>query len=1284
MRHSLMHSLRLCTLILLFAAAAILMLSAGPACAGTSEPATAAPPPPGICMGGMRLPPGDGDDIKITGLCKVGAGSYSYHNINIYGGGMLIFLDENIDLTAESILVERDGTLEAGTTKNPIGKNGKLVIHLYGENQGIHGKGIPCQYDVHCGVPGTIWGTNGSEKVNLPGGVFDYFYDYKPLDFDDGDPNAYFGYKVLGVGYGGSLLLYGQDGASYPEGGDLKPYDSGESWARLIESVDKDAQTLKLDRIVNWQHGDRIVVTTTDYIARHSEVVTVDSVDNEGDTSVVTLSDTINFPHNGKRYDLSDLPAGVGPEPDPNQPPDTPKSVETRAAVALLTRSIQIVSAGNAPDAPLDATGFFGGHTVFRQGFKQIDIHGVEFYQMGQGGKIMHYPVHFHMARKTPAGTTIADCSVDDSMTRWYVLHATQNVLLERNVGYLSIGHGYYLEDGTETDNKLYSNIGITVRAAVQNNMVNPRSVPGILAAKYPPYNYPQEAVPFHSDVDHPTVFWIMNGWNDFEYNMASGADTCGACYWLLPGYNSGMSRMEKWEYYAAEQRNLDLAGSTPLYKFVGNYCNTAMNSFNTIADTVKCSPIINENPDLKFKRLEPVTNDLAPDIGSPQADAYYPKVVGGGSRLATLCPDAACQVSRCAYQNEENCAVTVLDHYTTSYNWAETNFGAIWLRPQWYLFTNSAITDIQNGGLSFITGGGYTASDVIPGHWALAYHNVFVGNTQDPADDYYASNAGPFNPDTPLRCEKKTDGAVAGTYCLDRDLGLIMLLGSFGVNQRFFNIYDGPSYQDSNAYVHIVATDLKGCMPNPDGGTCEKTNWMYGPVLGVTQRRPQEGQSPCYLPNAAIGWKQPNGFYYPPAFHSTNLFFDDVPIRHFVIEPLFEEGTYKLNRDEAAERYCNWNDAIFSNFTDVDRQTELDDDDGSLTGQIRTISVNEDPFFNAPVEQIECASDVPEFTPPGTAKTSPYDYVTTVEYPACGLSCGPKVWNRTCTAPFCYGVPLYRLLVNPDESKNGKMPAIRMAGQDTAQRSTLTVNNASYYIDTTVSLEKQVKTPGITSVNVFQNNQTYYTFLLFAKPQIGDRSATKQQYEMYVGPGFDVDRDLSAVRVNPATEEPVFTPTSWPDGYWNKSYDASTGVLRVTMRMTMPSFAMDYEAAKSDDCQPKSFCKLDSDENCGCSLDEKNGIYAECQHACSRWAGNDIDCPENGCWGFSVKLTTGFRTGPKNGLPPAPKCYPKSENWNVKFMPAEESVAGACYDPTPPVGKFCDQQNWKLAQPQK
>ena len=124
-------------------------------------------------------------------------------------------------------------------------------------------------------------------------------------------------------------------------------------------------------------------------------------------------------------------------------------------------------------------------------------------------------------------------------MTRWYVLHSTLGVLLQRNVGWKSIGHGYYLEDGTETDNKFYSNIGIFARAPVQDDTaadprdnLNPRNVPGILA-----HNGRGQKDPVHrSDVVYPTVFWITNGWNEFVGNMAAGAGTCGVCLLVCAG----------------------------------------------------------------------------------------------------------------------------------------------------------------------------------------------------------------------------------------------------------------------------------------------------------------------------------------------------------------------------------------------------------------------------------------------------------------------------------------------------------------------------------------------------------------------------------------------------------------------------------------------------------------------------------------------------------------------------------------------------------------------------
>ena len=511
-----------------------------------------------LCESGYLDPDsGVGEDLAVTGECYVREGkTYRYGNVNIYNGGALIFDDphanQNIHFWAKSILVEAGSSLIAGTAELPIGDRcqaardrgepvycGRLItIHLYGKdlgafpfgtNPGMGGQGIPCKTDDTCGVPVDTWKSNGAGKVDLPGGVNDYFYAYTPLPYDDGgDPKGYFGYKVLGVSYGGTLQLIGRKGRTDDrrgEGRDPNPSYSGTSWVRLNKTLNPGDTTLYLDRKVNpdWEVGDQIVVTTTDYLPGHSEqleicgvkpatatdpvtVLTVKSPGNELTCEEGEDVDAVKYIHNGVLYDLSktahpgieslNLDIKTSPKLAPGGEPvvDPIPAAETRAAVALLTRSICIKSEGNGINEPfpdpsvLDEHGksyYFGGHTVIRQGVKRCQLQGVEFFQMGQGGRMGHYPVHFHSARKTPADTYVKDCSVHDSMTRWITLHATQGVTLARNVGYKSIGHGYYLEDGTETDNKLYSNIGIFARAAIDNPQ-NPRKVPGILAGGEP------------------------------------------------------------------------------------------------------------------------------------------------------------------------------------------------------------------------------------------------------------------------------------------------------------------------------------------------------------------------------------------------------------------------------------------------------------------------------------------------------------------------------------------------------------------------------------------------------------------------------------------------------------------------------------------------------------------------------------------------------------------------------------------------------------------------------
>ena len=413
--------------------------------------------------------------------------------------------------------------------------------------------------------------------------------------------------------------------------------------------------------------------------------------------------------------------------------------------------------------------------------------------------------------------------------------------------------------------------------------------------------------MPYRSDYNHPTVFWIMNGWNDFQYNMAAGAASCGSCYWWLPGSNSGPSQYETWDTYASQQivlnkdTNYDRAGMAPLKSFVGNSCVAAMNSFQMNGQTAECLGVRGDGS----AGLSAVESTAPPgpngaNLPAQPFQVYYP--VLGEVHNPTICTTSDCSpnVNPCdGADTFSTCAVTQLDHYTTSFNFAQTNFSAVWLRKGWDLVTNSAFTDTQSGGLNFITGGGYTRSDVSLGEWLLVRNTVFIGHSQPftannvPANAF-ASDVGPFNSFSQLSCDNKANTAT--DHCEYANGGMSFNLPSFP-GQKLLNIYDGPSHQDSNAYLDINTSKITDCTAG--SGTCQNSAvplaWNYGVLQDKTKTY-------CYLPNAAIGWKQPNGFYYPPAFHSKNLFFNNVDIRHFVIEPLFSPITPTRVRSVPAE----------------------------------------------------------------------------------------------------------------------------------------------------------------------------------------------------------------------------------------------------------------------------------------------------------------------------------------------------------------------------------------------
>ena len=1250
---------------------------------------------PSTCTGEVLAPTLGSQDLLVDKPMCVNQGTYKFADVHVIDGGVLQFSDAVIDFWAANILVENGGTLRAGTPQAPIGSNGGLLtIHLWGKDL-IQGQasanvtGVTCVSDAagHCGIPDAVWNANLTAEghwrpandarsiaaaglasvyphADDPRIAADYFYAYHPLEYAGGTDaqgrQGYFGNKVLGVSYGATLELYGRKGASYAEGGECGatyPSSSHSSWARLAASVTRGATSIEVDRPLSFSRGDEIVLTTTDYLPGHSEILTL--ADDVKCATRLPLAGSVAFAHNGKRHSLGQTPIDIGPTRTSNE-----EAVETHAAVGVLNRSIRIVSAGDTQDdafPPESTHYYYGGQVVIRQGIEKVQMQGVEFRQLGQGGVIGRYPVHFHHVRRAPADTFLRDSTINESMTRWVVLHGTQNVHLERNVGLKSIGHGFYLEDGTETDNALIGNLGVFARAAVDNPQ-NPRKVPGILAA---PNSYATDAdqIPYKSDYDHPTVFWIMNGWNDFKDNMAVGAGTCGVCYWLVPGTNSGMSAAMKWTSYASMQSSMARAGMTPLKSFDGNFCSTAMTSFQTVGGTAACHGV-QMGGDPAMPKMEPIPNPLARN----QPDAsYYPNVDPGGGRFATRCTAEDCSVMpvRCGAGALDDCMVTVLSGYTTSFNWAPFNFAAIWLRPQWFLVTDSALTDIQQAGLTMVTGGGYTESDVVPGHWALVRKSAFVGVTQP--DNPFASDGGPFNPEA-LACETMSNGHRPVDRCVSSEEGLTFQLDNFGMYQRLFSVYDGPAFQASNTYLDIHHRRIDDCTPSVDMankvGHCRtpsglESRWTAGSTIALQK---DKASNSCFMPNAAIGWKQPNGFYYPPAFHSQNLYFENVETRHFVLTPFFKEGTLETDYDKLADNYCIWNADTFKGFTSIDRQTVLNDNDGTLTGFIDTTVVNNDAFFAGPIDSTECKSAE-------SSRTSPYHYVTTAIYPDCARTraCALKAnyvdgrdvninsgdWNSSCTNEGCYGVPLWRQDRMPVADR-GSDRSIRMMGQDTGQRSSLTVDGGTYYFDTSVPRNVQFAANcnprkgnrTDCAVNVFKAGGNYHVYLLFADEE------TELTYRFYVGK--DTGFDPASIRLERSllgTDPPAFTdagPIAEKRAGWYAN-NPSTGIVELkiaTADFGLAEMRRAYAQALKDKCKPQSFCHLQGDQCVG---------NAGADNAACSWTQTLPDCPKGGCIGFNFTLPAEFRTaqGPDmRVIRPPSTCVQRVAPWDTPLTP--------------------------------
>ena len=80
------------------------------------------------------------------------------------------------------------------------------------------------------------------------------------------------------------------------------------------------------------------------------------------------------------------------------------------------------------------------------------------------------------------------------------------------------------------------------------------------------------------------------------------------------------------------------------------------------------------------------------------------------------------------------------------------------------------------------------------------------------------------------------------------------------------------------------------------------------------------------------------------------------------------------------------------------------------------------------------------------------------------------------------------------------------MLGQDSGQRSTLTLNHGHYYVDTSNNCDAQgmclASNPASShGVSVFQGGQTYYVYFIYGK------ASTQLTFDIYLGPNDETGK---------------------------------------------------------------------------------------------------------------------------------------------------------------------------------
>ncbi len=259
------------------------------------------------------------------------------------------------------------------------------------------------------------------------------------------------------------------------------------TWVKLGTTATKGSSIVTLaEGVTGWRVGDRIVVTPSKSTHKSSgtrrpdrrthEVFTEERVIKAINGAELTLDKGLAHEHLGDG--------------------------DFRAEVANLSRNVVVESA--EPEG-------VRGHTMYHRG-SAGSISYAEFRHLGKEGLLGRYSLHYHFCGDTMRGSSVIGASIWDSHNRWLTIHGTNFLVVRDCVGYQSVGHGFFLEDGTEVYNVLDRNLAVQA---------------------YTGKKLPKQV--FMDDPNDGAGFWWANSRNTFTRNVSCENDRYGFRYDASP-----------------------------------------------------------------------------------------------------------------------------------------------------------------------------------------------------------------------------------------------------------------------------------------------------------------------------------------------------------------------------------------------------------------------------------------------------------------------------------------------------------------------------------------------------------------------------------------------------------------------------------------------------------------------------------------------------------------------------------------------------------------------------